>query len=463
MLKKILLLLLALCLSAETFAQITNIDSLKQLLVKEKQDTTRVLLLNELSFSYLLSKPDSTMILALEGLQLSRHIGFLKGEAESLNLIGSAYRFLVNNLKALEFFLQALKINEKILNDDGLANNNNNIGTIYAGMGDHRQALIYYFKASELSRRLNNEQSLSLHLGNIGKTYVNLKKLDSARIFTQQSYDLAVKIKYPRAIGYSLRILGEIYAQTGQNTLALEFYRLTVPQQKKARDFVGLSSSFLGMARVFRKTKQIDSALFYARQAMAIDKERGTLAQVGLSNFLFSIYESKGDTDSALFYLKMAKTASDSLSSKEKQQALQGLAFDEKLRQQELATIEFKAKEERKHDLQYAAIAIGLICFIILFFALSRSIIVKPKFIEFFGVLGLLAVFEFINLFIHPYLDKATNHSPVFMLLVLIVIGALLIPLHHKLEKWMTHVMVEKNKKIRLEAAKKTIATLESN
>jgi hypothetical protein len=148
------------------------------------------------------------------------------------------------------------------------------------------------------------------------------------------------------------------------------------------------------------------------------------------------------------------------LSSKESQQALQGLAFDEQLRQQELATTEFKAKEERKHDLQYAAIAIGLICFIILFFVLSRSIIVKPKFIEFFGVLGLLAVFEFINLFIHPYLDKATNHSPVLMLLVLIVIGALLIPLHHKLEKWMTHVMVEKNKKIRLEAAEKTIAEL---
>jgi len=461
MLKKILLLLFTLCLSAETYAQITNIDSLKQLLVKEKQDTTRVLLLNELSYSYLLSKPDSTMILALEGLQLSRRIGFLKGEAASLNLIGTSYRAFGNTLKALEVYLQALKINEKIHNDDGLANNNTNIGGIYAGMGDHRQALIYYFKASALSRRINNEQGLSLDLASIGRAYMNLKKIDSARIFTQQSYDLAVKSKYPRAIGSSLSQMGYIYAQTGQNTLALEFYRLSVPQHKKARNLGGLCRTFLVMAKVFKETKQIDSALFYARQAMAINKERGTLAQVELSNFLYSIYKDKVDTESALFYLEMAKTASDSLSSKESQQALQALAFDEKLRQQELATTEFKAKEERKHDLQYAAIAIGLICFIILFFVLSRSIIVKTKFIEFFGVLGLLAVFEFINLFIHPYLDKATNHSPVLMLLVLIVIGALLIPLHHRLEKWMTHVMVEKNKKIRLEAAKKTINQLE--
>jgi hypothetical protein len=176
---------------------------------------------------------------------------------------------------------------------------------------------------------------------------------------------------------------------------------------------------------------------------------------------LYTIHKSKGNVDSALFYLEMAKAATDSGLTKEKRHQLQNLFFDEQLRQQELATAEFKAKEERKHDLQYAAIAIGLICFIILFFALSRSIIVKTKFIEFFGILGLLAVFEFINLFIHPYLEKATNHLPVLMLLVLITIGALLIPVHHRLEKWMTHIMVEKNKKIRLEAARKTINQLE--
>jgi hypothetical protein len=47
------------------------------------------------------------------------------------------------------------------------------------------------------------------------------------------------------------------------------------------------------------------------------------------------------------------------------------------------------------------------------------------------------------------------------MLAAMVCIAALLIPLHHKLEHWITHKMVEKNKKIRLAAAKKTIATLE--
>jgi len=38
---------------------------------------------------------------------------------------------------------------------------------------------------------------------------------------------------------------------------------------------------------------------------------------------------------------------------------------------------------------------------------------------------------------------------------------ALLVPLHHKVEKWATAKLVEKNKKIRLAAAKKTIEQLE--
>ena len=46
-------------------------------------------------------------------------------------------------------------------------------------------------------------------------------------------------------------------------------------------------------------------------------------------------------------------------------------------------------------------------------------------------------------------------------MLEMVCIAALLVPLQHHLEKWISHRLVEKNKKIRLAAAKKTIAKLE--
>ncbi|MEO5948295.1 MAG: hypothetical protein ABIP79_15865 [Chitinophagaceae bacterium] len=56
---------------------------------------------------------------------------------------------------------------------------------------------------------------------------------------------------------------------------------------------------------------------------------------------------------------------------------------------------------------------------------------------------------------------KGKTNSPVLMLLALVCIAAILVPLHHKLEKWATHKLVEKNKQIRLTVAKKTIEQLE--
>jgi len=142
-------------------------------------------------------------------------------------------------------------------------------------------------------------------------------------------------------------------------------------------------------------------------------------------------------------------------------QQTQLMTFENEVRQQELTQEKVKLEEQRKQNIQYALIALGIITFIILFLLLSRSFVTNTKLITFFGVVALLMVFEFLNLLLHPFLERITHHSPVLMLLALVCIAALLVPLHHKLEKWATNKLVEKNKQIRLAAAKKTIQELE--
>jgi uncharacterized membrane protein len=137
------------------------------------------------------------------------------------------------------------------------------------------------------------------------------------------------------------------------------------------------------------------------------------------------------------------------------------MEFNEQLR-----TIEDNAKAaeealQRKQNIQYALIALGIIIFVTFFLLLSRTIIVNERLISFFVVLGLLVVFEFINLLIHPWLASFTNESPVLMLVALVAIAALLIPVHHHLERWIKEKVIEKNNAIRLAAARKTIEMLE--
>jgi hypothetical protein len=64
-------------------------------------------------------------------------------------------------------------------------------------------------------------------------------------------------------------------------------------------------------------------------------------------------------------------------------------------------------------------------------------------------------------LLLHSWLRAVTDHSPAIIFLAIVCVTALLVPLHHRLEHWITHKLVEKNNRIRLAAAKRTIQQLE--
>src|SRR6185295_8828168 len=117
---------------------------------------------------------------------------------------------------------------------------------------------------------------------------------------------------------------------------------------------------------------------------------------------------------------------------------IQNLSFSQQIKENEEQIKLSEEKQERKQNIQYALIALGIITFIIIFLLLSRRHITNTKLIQFLGVVALLLVFEFLNLLLHPFLESITNHSPVLMLLALVCIAALLVPLHHKLAKWAT-------------------------
>ena len=56
------------------------------------------------------------------------------------------------------------------------------------------------------------------------------------------------------------------------------------------------------------------------------------------------------------------------------------------------------------------------------------------------GVLSLLLLFEFLTLLLHPLIADFTHHIPILELLIFVIIAALLVPGHHKLQ----HVLISK-------------------
>ena len=355
--KRILKIFLLLLLSPFCKAQTNAIDSLKKLLQIEKQDTGRVMQLCQLSKSYLYLKPDTALLLAQQSLSLSNKIGFAKGEAMSMNVIGIVFTNTGNYLKALQLHLKALKIAETSQDQKTIANSLLSISNDYSIMGDHRRGIDYNLKALVISKAINNQRGVGIITLNLGNSYEKLNMLDSALIYTSRAYDLVVQQKDKDLTGLALINLGNIYYKMGQPKLAMSNYRLSIPFILELNDPETISELYLGMARVFQKAGSLDSSLYYAKLSLAFAQQVGfTIIAIDASNFLTAYYMAVNNVDSAFVYQNISMTVKDSLFSQEKQNVIQGLSFDETMRQQE----QQDAKEEAQTQLKFNILFGGL-------------------------------------------------------------------------------------------------------
>jgi tetratricopeptide (TPR) repeat protein len=296
----------------------------------------------------------------------------------------------------------------------------------------------------------------------LGNVYNEMNKTDSALMYAQRDYELNIMwTPYYGNLGYTLKNLGSIQGKMGNSSLAISYFNMAIKEGLNTKSPKIINLAYTAEAQYFHDINQNDSSVVYAKKAIDVVQHTPfSNLSIKPSKLLLDIYR-KSNIDSAFKYSEIYRIANDSLFSAKTIQQTQSLTFEDELHQQKITLEKLKAEELRKLNIQYALIALGIITFIILFLLLSRSFITNTKLIEFLGVLALLVVFEFLNLLLNPFLDRVTNRTPLLMLLAMVFIAALLVPIHHRAEKWSTAKLIEKNKKIRLANAKKTIEKLE--
>ena len=198
-----------------------------------------------------------------------------------------------------------------------------------------------------------------------------------------------------------------------------------------------ISEDYLGIAKIYESEGNRDSSLYYARQSYYAARQSSNAGKVLIAgNYLLNYYEGKNNTDSAFYYAKIVMAAKDSLFSEQKVQQVQTISFNEQLRQSEIREEKTKANEDRKNNLQLIGIAIFIVTFLSFVIALTRTRR-QYRALEFMGLLALLLVFEFISLFVHPFIEEATSNNPIMMLVILVAIASILVPTHHSLTLWM--------------------------
>ena len=366
-----------------------------------------------------------------------------------------------NKVKSLEFGIKANQTAEKSNNDRLKTFAKAMLALTYLTMGDFEKAESYNKAAMETGSKYETDIISVCAVNDMGTIYLAMGKIDSALVYTQKAYEMAIKSGINYLLTSTYLQFGSIHAAMKNSSLALNYWNLALNEANRIGSPKFVSTAYNAIAQFYYASNQSDSAKLYATRAISsVNNTAFYTLNVDPAKLLLNIYRNS-NVDSAFKYSEIYRTANDSLFNIRTLQQAQLMAVEEEARLAELKYEEEKSDEARKTNLEYTFIAIGIVSFFMIFLVFSRSYITNPKIIEFLSVIALLIVFEFFNLLIHPLLEKVTHHSPVLMLLALVGLAALLIPLHHKLEHWAVHKLIEKNKQSRLEAAKKTIEQLE--
>lgn len=459
--KKLLFLFCFLLCIYSAFPQSQPVDSILQKLATETNEDIKVDLIVSIWATGVDRDPyqliQTGQILLKQGVEKNDPIK----QASGYSFLGTGYRISGNPIRALQVQQQALVLAERANNFTILAMIKNQMAHTYRDREEWDNAFKGYSLALEDAVKGKNEVIKLWPVGNLGVCFLNLNKLDSALNYLQRAYELSLTINR-WDLPYILWNLGSVHSKMGNASLAASYFNMSIQMAKDFKRLRQLCYAYTELGEHFQRMNQRDSCIFYLKNALAtVLHTPFFFMSVKPAKMLADIYE-KNNCDSTLKYASIYKIANDSVFSNKINQQIQVMTFDEKLRQQESTAEITKAEYQRKQNIQFAFLAFGIISFVILFLLLSRSFITNTKLIGFLGVIALLIVFEFLNLLLHPFLERVTHHSPILMLLALVFIAALLVPLHHRLEKWATLKLVEKNKTIRLAAAKKTIELLDT-
>jgi tetratricopeptide (TPR) repeat protein len=361
----------------------------------------------------------------------------------------------------LELLYKGLEHAERNGNADQIGWVEKEIGLVVKQMGQHREAIDWMKRAEPKLTDIGELNRTACHMS---ESYIALGMLDSALFCAQKSNVITTPAFDPYGYTRSQLVLGKAYAARGETALAELFFKKAISVCDSLDLGRMLPAALVGLGRVRFATHDANGAIAVARRALDVAQRTESLpASIEATDLLEKAYHAAGKPDSAYLILKLHATLQDSLVNADALSQMENMRFSQQLKEKEEEQARIEAQQERSRNIQFGIIALIVITLGIFLLVFSRTAVVGAKAIKNLLLIALLLFFEFINLLLHPFLGEITHHSPILMLLCMAAIAGLLIPLHHRMEKLITNMLVSKNNRVRLEAARRTIEELEGS
>lgn len=374
------ILLFVACFSFQSKA--SNLDSLSNYINSTPEDTAKVEALIKLGKKLRNGQVDSATTIFQQALQLSKKIGWKKGEASAYGTLATCKSIQSDYPKAIEYYYNALAIHEELNNLNGVAVMYAGLGVLYKNTGELDKALEFHNKALEIDLKRGDTARTSLHYGNIGVVYKHLQDFDKALEYYGKALEIDTKNNNIDGQSRHLGNIGVIHKNLENYEEAITYYFKALEISEQQNDLEGILIKSQNIGNLYILLGKYAKAEKYIQRALDLSKQLGSL------NGLYSayskqttLYEHMGKDKEALKSLRLAMAYKDSIFNEENKKEIlrqevnfefeKKQAIEQAQHEKELAVA---ASEQKRQQLFLVFLAVVLLAVIIISFIIYKSL-----------------------------------------------------------------------------------------
>ncbi len=411
------------------FGEQSKTDSLLHQLQNCSIDTTKVILLNELSQFYIYTEIENTKFYADSALNLATSTGFKKGIAAANNLLGIYYLFTSDLPKSIQYFTAALELSnaEKFTKIQGGCYNN--LGIIYREIKAYDKALENFYGALKLATDIhdtifsikavlniatlhrhmeNAEQALkhlyetekicmqqqdTLLMGNyyheIGAVYNSIGKNVEALKYFKKAYGYFQQMNSWYNISVTSTFLGTLYKDLGNLDLAIDYYNKGYEIYEKLNNKLPMVKNLMEMAEVYRLQKRYKKSKEYAKRAILLANELNNILKLDDAyQTLRKIAEVQNDYKTAYKYSLLEKEISDSIYNSDRNKQIENLEilYETEKKEKEIEILKKDTiildKESNMRKMQRNVAGAGAVVFMLLLIMAGNRLKLRRRLFE---------------------------------------------------------------------------------
>lgn len=398
-------------------------------------------------------------------------------KAESYIYIGQSLEGKNQKIEAFRNYLNAMTLASKTRNSTLQGTCYSRLSSFYNFNKLYNKASQYKLLQRDLIKNTRPIDSVALMWTEYDLQVIDLNSNNNLLYESniQGILDFAKRHRHTRLMEYEIALIRTHYVEANKISSLRDLYYKQFPDELKKLTSENPSLYFRLKAFFCEEDHQPDSALYYFNKAEKIlcsdpnkilqsnfysrfgqfllrhgDKEQAIVKftrsyemaksafyidyMLGAARHLESIYAGKGDYKNAFNYSVLNKILNDSLNNMSKKDQLLIMEIDHETVQRDLAVKQEKENTSRRHYLQYTAMTIIILGVFIILIMLG-SLRVPEWIIRTLGFFSFIFLFEFIILLADQQIHEVTHGEPWKILLIKIFLIAILLPLHHGIEK----------------------------